>query len=230
MCEIIVVGSDEPVPFSRLESWALRAEKYGIAGCGWGIAYLERPGHVNVFRCIGKLGENPEELERYRQIESKRWLLHFRRPLRLPNVLNDLQPFYSESQDFAYAHNGDFAKADEFRHEFEGLLGGRVDSEVGFRMTERFLAEGFSLGHACLKTLDTLGGSANVALLYNDGSVWIDGNANFNKFWQFKVEEMTCASTSLIFADESFFDLVYDNVPTNRALVNGEISLLSALA
>ena len=56
MCEIIVVGSDEPVPFSRLESWALRAEKYGIAGWGWGIAYLERPGHVNVFRCIGILG------------------------------------------------------------------------------------------------------------------------------------------------------------------------------
>jgi len=131
--------------------------------------------------------------------------------------------------NFAYAHNGDFEKADEYRHEFPGLLNGKVDSEVGFRMTEKMLSEGLSLGQACLHTLDTLGGGANVALLYNDGSVWIDGNARFNKLWRFKVDELECASTSLIFSDESFFDLVYEGLPTDRALVRGEVALLDAV-
>jgi len=229
VCEIVIVGSDSPVPFTRLESWVLTAEKHGIAGWGWGIAYLTDDGDVDVQRCVGKLGENEEMLNHYRSIESKRWLFHFRRPLRLPNVLEDLQPFYSEKLNFAYAHNGDFEKADEYRHEFPGLLNGKVDSEVGFRMTEKMLSEGLSLGQACLHTLDTLGGGANVALLYNDGSVWIDGNARFNKLWRFKVDELECASTSLIFSDESFFDLVYEGLPTDRALVRGEVALLDAV-
>ena len=226
MCEIIVAGADAPIEFNRIESWVLKAEKYGIAGWGWGIAYLTEDGKVDVERRVGKLGEDERWLDHYRNIESPRWLFHFRRPLRLPNVVEDLQPFYSDKLEFAYAHNGEFEKADEFRSEFPNQLDGQVDSEVGFRMTEQHLFEGLSLGHACLSTLNTLGGTANVAVLYHDGQIWIDGNAKFNKLWQFQLDGMTFASTSLIFSDESFFDLVYDELPTERKLVQGEVALL----
>jgi len=47
--------------------------------------------------------------------------------------------------------------------------------------------------------------------------------------WRFKVDELECASTSLIFSDESFFDLVYEGLPTDRALVRGEVALLDAV-
>ena len=36
MCEILVVGSEASVPFTRLEPWVLALERYGIAGWGWG--------------------------------------------------------------------------------------------------------------------------------------------------------------------------------------------------
>lgn len=230
MCEILVVGSDEPVPFTRLEDWVLALERYGIAGWGWGSAHLEDDGAVNVRRAVGKLAEAPDALDELRGIASRRWLFHLRRPLRLPNVLEDMQPFYSEARDFAYAHNGDFTNADDFRHEFDGLLEGRVDSEVGFRMTERHMLNGATLEVALDHTLETLGGTSNIAIMYHGGNVWIYGKAMFNKLWQFSIDGLSCASTSMIMADESFFELVYGELPAERELVRGARSLLTPVA
>ena len=230
MCEILVVGADNPVPFTRVESWVLAAERYGIAGWGWGVAHVDGCCELDVRRHVGKLAEDPAGLDALRQIESRRWIFHLRRPLRLPNVVEDLQPFYSERLNLAYAHNGDFEKADDFREGLPGLLTGKVDSEVGFRMTEKYLLEGLDVPDALGRTLETLGGTANVAIIYEDGRVWIDGRARFNKLWRFRVDDLQCASTSLIFSDESFFDLVYDGVPTNREQVRGAMQLLSSAA
>lgn len=229
MCEILVVGAQSPVPFTRIEPWVLALERYGIAGWGWGSAHLELDGAVNVRRAVGKINETPEALDELRQIESRRWLFHLRRPLRLPNVLEDMQPFYSEDRDFAYAHNGDFTHAEQFRDQFDGLLGGKVDSEIGFRMTERFMQEGHSLEAALDKTLETLGGTSNIAVMYHGGNVWIYGKAMFNKLWRFEIDELSCASTSMIMADESFFELVYGVLPSDRELVRGARSLLNAV-
>lgn len=229
MCEILVVGAQSPVPFTRIEPWVLALERYGIAGWGWGSAHLELDGAVNVCRAVGKINETPEALDALRQIESRRWLFHLRRPLRLPNVLEDMQPFYSEDRDFAYAHNGDFTHAEQFRDQFDGLLGGKVDSEIGFRMTERFMQEGHSLEAALDKTLETLGGTSNIAVMYHGGNVWIYGKAMFNKLWRFEIDELSCASTSMIMADESFFELVYGVLPSDRELVRGARSLLNAV-
>ena len=229
MYEILVVGSEASVPFTRLEPWVLALERYGIAGWGWGSAHLEPDGTVNVRRAVGKLVETPEALEELRQIESRRWLFHLRRPLRLPNVLEDMQPFYSESLDFAYAHNGDFTNAEQFRDQFDGLLEGKVESEIGFRMTERLMQEGHALEAALDQTLGTLGGTSNIAIMYHGGNVWIYGKAMFNKLWQFQIDELSCASTSMIMADESFFELVYGVLPDEREMVRGARSLLTAV-
>lgn len=229
MCEILVVGANEPVPFARLEPWVLALERYGIAGWGWGCAHLEKDGAVNVRRAVGKLIDNRDAIAALHKIESRRWLFHLRRPLRLPNVIEDMQPFYSDSRDFAYAHNGDFTNADQFRERFDGLLVGNVDSEVGFRMTERYIVQGHSLESALDSTLETLGGTSNIAVMYHGGNVWIYGKAMFNKLWRFKIDELSCASTSMIMADESFFELVYGVLPAERELVRGARSLLAAV-
>ena len=229
MCEILVVGADEPVPFTRLESWILRLEEYGIAGWGWGVARLRDDGHVATVRRVGKMVKDDELLSQLRQESSRRWLFHLRRPLRLPNILEDMQPFYSESLDFAYAHNGDFTNAFDFSDQFEGLLEGTADSEIGFRMTERLMQEGSSLEEALDKTLETLGGTSNIAIMYHGGEVLIYGKAMFNKLWQFKIDGMHCATTSMIMADDSFFELVYDELPAERELVRGLRPILSAV-
>ena len=230
MCEILVVGADTPVPYTRLEPWVLALERYGIAGWGWGSAHLEADGSVNVRRAVGRLGEAPAALDELRGLASRRWLFHLRRPLRLPNVLEDMQPFYSAALDFAYAHNGDFTNAEQFRHQFDGLLHGRVDSEIGFRMTERLMQEGRTLEGALDGTLETLGGTSNIAIMYHGGNVWIYGKAMFNKLWRFDIDDLSCASTSMIMADESFFELVYGVLPQDRELVRGARSLLPAVA
>ena len=226
MCEILVAGAEKPVPFTRLEQWVLTQEKYGIAGWGWGVARLTDDGRLDVRRHVGKLAEDPDGLDSLRELESRRWVFHLRRPLRLPNIVEDMQPFYSDQFGFAYAHNGDFEKADDFRDQFDGLLAGSVDSEVGFRMTEKLIADGRELSEALDITLDTLGGTSNIALIYKDGKVLIYGKAKFNKLWRFCIDELECASTSLIFSDESFFDLVFDGLPTDRELVRGLLPLL----
>ena len=227
MCEIFVAGSDTPVPFGHIEPWVLNLERYGIAGWGWGSAHLEDGGHVNVRRAVGKLGDDAAALDALRGIESRRWLFHLRRPLRLPNVLEDMQPFYSDVHDFAYAHNGDFTNADAFRDEFEGLLDGRVDSEVGFRMTERLMSGGRSLEEALDETLETLGGTSNIAVMYHGGNVWIFGKALFNKLWRFELDGLECATTSMIMADDSFFELVYGTLPESRELIRGALPLIA---
>jgi len=230
VCEILVVGADSPVPFTRLEPWVLALERYGIAGWGWGSAHLESDGAVNVRRAVGKLCETPEALDELRQIESRRWIFHLRRPLRLPNVLEDMQPFYSQSLDFAYAHNGDFTNAEQFRDRFTGLLEGKVDSEIGFRMTERLMENGNSLEAALDQTLETLGGTSNIAIMYHGGNVWIYGKAMFNKLWRFQIDNLSCASTSMIMADDSFFELVYGVLPEDRELIRGASSLLTPVS
>ena len=91
------------------------------------------------------------------------------------------------------------------------------------------MQEGLSLEAALDKTLETLGGTSNIAMMYHGGNVWIYGKAMFNKLWRFEIDDLSCASTSMIMADESFFELVYGVLPTNRELVRGARSLLSAV-
>ena len=220
MCEMLIVGAEEPVPFTRLEPWVLAQEYYGIAGWGWGVAHMTPEDTLDVRRSVGRLCENPAALEELRGCSSRRWSVLLRRPLSLPNVVEDTQPFYSERLGFAYTHNGDFTYANDFRGEFGTLLAGKADSEVGFRMTEKLLAEGCDIPSALDGTLERLGGTANVALMLANGAVWIDGRALFNKLWRFRVGAMTCAATSMLFRDESFFDVVFEGEPTERARVN----------
>ena len=116
-------------------------------------------GRLDVRRHVGKLAEDPDGLDSLRQLESRRWVFHLRRPLRLPNIIEDMQPFYSDKFGFAYAHNGDFEKADDSQGSIDGLLAGRVDSELVFAWTEKLIADGRELSEALDITLDTLGGT-----------------------------------------------------------------------
>jgi hypothetical protein len=97
-------------------------------------------------------------------------------------------------------------------------------------MTERLMQDGRTLEEALDKTLETLGGTSNIAMMYHGGNVWIYGKAMFNKLWRFQIDELSCASTSMIMADESFFELVYGVLPEDRELVRGARSLLTPVA
>ena len=97
-------------------------------------------------------------------------------------------------------------------------------------MTERLMENGNSLEAALDQTLETLGGTSNIAIMYHGGNVWIYGKAMFNKLWRFQIDNLSCASTSMIMADDSFFELVYGVLPEDRELIRGASSLLTPVS
>ncbi len=140
MCEILTVVWPEPRPFLELQLWALELERLGIAGFGWGVAWLDDDGVTVVHKDTGRFADDYKWRHRLEHVTSTRFLIHLRRPSRLSTIhLADTQPFYDEEQGFAFSHNGLLRRHDEHRPRFAGRLHGAADSEVAFQMLHELL-------------------------------------------------------------------------------------------
>src|SRR5205814_7785674 len=121
MCEVLAVSWDHPEPFRRILPWALGLERVGIAGYGWGVAWLDQAGAVRGYRRPTSLVEDPDGAEALAEVRSARFLVHLRRPTKLSTVqLADTQPFvHAETErgpgTFAYCHNGSLQRHEELR-------------------------------------------------------------------------------------------------------------------
>src|SRR2546430_11968109 len=114
MCEVLAVAWPKPEPFGRVLPWALELERLGVAGFGWGVAWLDGDGIVRVHKRAGKLAEDPAGQAAVRDVASERFLVHLRRPSRLSTAqLSDTQPFVRDDGGFAFCHNGFLSGAEE---------------------------------------------------------------------------------------------------------------------
>ncbi len=129
MCEQFVARAAEPFRIDELWPFTERLERYGLAGFGWGAAWVTRrrsavqpPRRARV----------PRRHRRCRQRsvreETTAVLVHLRRPSRLSTLqLADAQPFDDPAGRFAFSHNGDLR---EWRAARPTVPGRRAGSTV----------------------------------------------------------------------------------------------------
>lgn len=225
MCEVLLVAwpGDAPEPFARVLPWAIEMERYGVAGFGWGVAWLGGDGRVHGTKHPTRLSEDRHAREAIWDVTSARFLVHLRRPNRLSTIQpEDTQPFLQADGGFAFCHNGFFARADELRPAMGGRLAGRADSEVGFRLFEDLLRRGLEPPEALASAHRELQGTANMGYLGSDGLLlgFSDYGAG-NVFWRFAHEGAAMAATSLHSMDETVFDLVFTGATGAEQLALG---------
>ncbi len=218
MCELLAVqasATGTTFALSNILPLAAEVERLGIAGFGWGVAWhdptAKRARHfIQSGTLRAYLQEAKTNLERERADAA---IIHLRRPNQLSTVgLADTQPFYSHQHGCAFAHNGDFDRHEALRPRYleQGLLAGKADSEVGFRLFEEELARtpGLSPQEALRRVYTALGGRANLLALMPDGS--IAAYANYQDNWMFscRLGSWEVLVTALYSWDQSIFTLV----------------------
>src|SRR2546430_9494138 len=107
VCEVLAVAWEEPRPFDRVLPWASELERLGVAGFGWGVAWVEDDGTVHGYRRPTSLRDDADGRDRLAGVTSSRFLVHLRRPSRLSTVqMADTQPFLARAGRSASCHNG----------------------------------------------------------------------------------------------------------------------------
>ncbi|MGH9063327.1 MAG: class II glutamine amidotransferase [Acidimicrobiales bacterium] len=228
MCELMAVATPEPRPFSTLAGLATSLERYGVAGFGWGVAWLDGEGQVCCVRGLGRFAEEGATDDELGERRSTRFLVHLRRPSRLSTVqMADTQPFVDDGRG-AFCHNGFLARAEELRPEFSHELEGRADSEVGWALFRRERGAGAGVPEALRAVDDAFGGSVNLGYLGSDGLLVAYARSATNATWRFALDGAAVAATALHSDDESLFDLVFGAATDARPVEPGTAEVVGA--
>src|SRR6188474_2162039 len=93
MCEHFIARSAEPFRLDELWPFTEKLERYGIAGFGWGVAWLDAVGGLGIYRDLRAFRDDPAH-EMIGATETTSALIHLRRPSRLSTLtMPDTQPF-----------------------------------------------------------------------------------------------------------------------------------------
>jgi predicted glutamine amidotransferase len=240
MCEMLAI--QETIPGARfalrdLLPLAAGLERLGIAGFGWGIAWHDATaGQVFHYRSAAALRDDPEASSpRLREARADVAIIHLRRPNQLSTVgLADTQPFYSQRHGCAFAHNGDFARHESLRSHYleQGMLQGKADSEIGFRLFEEKLASAAGerrAEDALRQVYAALGGRANLLALLADGTLAAYAHCEDNWMFTCQLPSWQVIATALYSWDHSVFDLVLQQAKHIHRMEAGEsLTLRSA--
>ncbi|HLH99471.1 MAG TPA: hypothetical protein VKV06_01715 [Acidimicrobiales bacterium] len=234
MCELLAAAFPEPRPFDELAGAAELLERYGLAGYGWGVAWLDdggtgqpgaagtahpsAAGTVRVVRNTGRFVDEALTGGLLGRHLSRRWLVHLRRPSRLLTVsMADTQPF-AQDGEYAFCHNGFLERAEQLRPQFADRLEGRADSEVGWAWFQDRLAAGADPEAALRGVDETFGGTVNLAYLGADGRLAVYAGNKTNPMWQFRLGGGELAATALHSDDDAVFDWIFSDATDRRRL------------
>ncbi len=222
MCEMLVAAYGEARPFGDLAPVVSGLEQLGLAGFGWGVAWLdEDAGAVRGIRGLGRYRDEGMRCDSLLARTSRRFLVHLRRPSQLSTVqMADTQPFFDGDRS-AWCHNGFLERANELRGRFEGRLHGRADSEVGWQFFLDRVAAGADALSALKAVDEEFGGKVNLAYLTADGELSIYSRNETNRMWQFRLDDGDIAATDLHSDDSSLFDLVVPRATDRRRVAPG---------
>lgn len=207
MCEQFIARSGEPFRLDELWDLADRLERFGLAGFGWGAAWLEADGGIRSHRDVRAFRDDPDR-ERVGRTETTSALVHLRRPSRLSTLhLPDTQPFADPVGRFAFSHNGDLRDYRRARDRYrrEGRIGGRADSEVGQRWLEDAWSAETPVSHLLGALHDAFGGEANLGVLARDGVPYHYAGNPQNPVFTFRLGPIGVAATAIYSLDRSVF-------------------------
>jgi glutamine phosphoribosylpyrophosphate amidotransferase len=220
MCEHFVARSAEPFRLDALWPFTEKLERFGIAGFGWGAAWLGSGGELCSYRDIRAFRDDPGRAA-VGATETTAVLVHLRRPSRLSTLtLEDTQPFDDPAGRFSFSHNGDLRDYKGLRTTFraQGRIHGRADTEVGERWLEDAWHPDESAGRLLAALHDRFGGQANLAILVADGTAHHYAGNDENPVFTFQLGAIGLASTGIYSLDRSLFRFVAPGA-TGRRLV-----------
>nr|MBA2380769.1 class II glutamine amidotransferase [Chloroflexota bacterium] len=200
-----------------------RLERFGMAGFGWGAAWLAPDDRLGTHRDIRAFGDDPASAV-VGAVETTSVLVHLRRPSKLSTLqLADTQPFDDPAGRFALSHNGDLRDYREHRRRFqaEGRIVGRADTEVGERWLEDAWATCSSPADALRALHATFGGEANLAVLTRDGTAVHYAANTENPVFAFRLGRIGIVSTALYSIDRSLFQLAAPGARDRRLVRPG---------
>ncbi len=228
MCEQFVARSARPFSIDLLFPFAERLERYGIAGFGWGAAWLAAPGRLASYRDIRAFRDDDQRTAIGRT-ETTSLLVHLRRPSRLSTLtLADTQPFEDPAGRFAFCHNGDLRNYEAQRTAFQvaGRIHGLADTEVGARWLEDAWRAGAQVPQLLGRLHQTFEGQANLAALASDGTAYHYAGNLENPVFRFRLGAVEIASTGVYSLDQSLFDLVIPAGRDRLRIAVGETAVL----
>ena len=220
MCEHYVARAAEPFRLDELWPFTEQLERWGIAGVGWGAAWLDGSGRLAAHRDVRAFRDDPER-ERVGRVETTAALVHLRRPSKLSTIgLADTQPFEDPAGRYAFSHNGDFARHLDWRERYRaaGRIRGRADTETGARWLEDAWRPGQDPAVVLRGLHDTFGGRANLAVITADGDVQHYAGNDENPVFAFRLGRIGLVSTGVYSIDRSLFRFVAPGA-TERHLV-----------
>jgi glutamine phosphoribosylpyrophosphate amidotransferase len=228
MCEMLAVRSDEP--FALAEAWSLveGLERYGLAGYGWGVAWVRDDGTLESHRATGAFRDDASR-EAVGRIETTAALVHLRRPSRFSWLgMADTQPFLEGTGRFAFAHNGELARHRRFRDVYRaaGRIHGRADSEVGMRWMEDAWDLARPAGDLLAALHEAMGGPANMAVLEPGGRATMHAGNGENPVFGFRLGGLRLLSTGVYSLDRSLFRLVAPGARERRLVARGRFASL----
>jgi len=229
MCEQYVARAAEPFRIDELWPFTERLERNGLAGWGWGAAWVRADGRLCSHRDVRAFRDDTEGAANVGREETTAVLVHLRRPSRLSTLqLPDAQPFDDPFGRFSFSHNGDLRDWREERPGFltQGRIHGRADTEVGARWLEDAW-RGTGEAPASLRALhERFGGQANLAVLTDDGTpVHYAGNTD-NPIFTFRLGRIGVASTGIYSLDRSLFRYAAQGATERRLMRVGDIVTL----
>jgi glutamine phosphoribosylpyrophosphate amidotransferase len=220
MCEHFIARASEPFRLDELWRFTERLERYGIAGFGWGAAWLDGTGRLASYRDLRSFQDDPGR-HAVGAIETTSALVHLRRPSRLSTLtLPDTQPFADPAGRFAFSHNGDLRDYKGLRAEYRaaGRIHGRADTEVGARWLEDHWRPDTAVREQLVALHERFGGRANLAVLATDGTAHHYAGNDENPVFAFRLGRIGIASTGIYSLDRSLFRFVAP-AATDRHLV-----------
>ena len=220
MCEHFIAHAEGAFRIDELFPFAEKLERYGIAGFGWGAAWIDLDGRLASYRDVRAFRDDPGRAA-VGLIETRSLLLHLRRPSRLSTqTLADTQPFDDPAGRFAFSHNGDLRDYRARRRVFQaaGRIHGRADTEVGQRWLEDAWQPGTPVADVLAGLHGAFGGQANLAVLADDGRAYHYAGNSENPVFTFRLGEIAIASTGIYSLDRSLFRYVAP-AGTDRHLV-----------
>ncbi len=219
MCEHFVARATEPFRLAELWPFTERLERFGIAGFGWGAAWIAEDGVLASYRDVAAFRDDGGR-DAVGEVETTTVLVHLRRPSKMSTIgPADTQPFDDASGRFSFSHNGDLRDVAAWRTRYRaaGRICGRADTEVGARWLED---EWGSADPAALlvRLHETFHGQANLATLARDGTAVAYAGNTENPVFTFRLGRIRLACTGMYSLDRSLFRFVAPGA-TERRLV-----------
>ena len=227
MCEHYIARAVAPFRLDELWPFTERLERFGIAGFGWGAAWLGADGRLASHRDIRAFCDDPAGQAKVGAVETTAALVHLRRPSKLSTLdLPDTQPFDDPAGRFSFSHNGDLRDHRALRDAYRraGRIHGRADTEVGARWLEDAWRDDEPVAHLLASLHDRFGGEANLAVLAADGTPHHYAGNGENPVFTFRLGRIGVASTGIYSLDRSLFRFVAPSA-TERRLVRQRVTV-----